>query len=67
MNAQMIAPIVRQVLQVVAGGLIASGKLNPTELDTIVGAIMAVGTCAWMLWAKRSQNQTVKPELTNSK
>lgn len=56
MNAATIAAIVRHLLGIASGYLIAKGvQLDAGTVETIAGAVGSLGAVAWSLWAKRAK------------
>jgi len=51
--SQQIAGIVRHVLTFGAGFLVSSGVLDPTQVETIVGGLVAVVGVVWSIVAKK--------------
>lgn len=43
----VLLPIVRHGLQLAAGYLVAKGQLDPTQAETLVGGLMAIGSVGW--------------------
>ena len=52
--ATIITPLVRYSLIAVAGGLVSKGYIDHAQIDAIAGAIVALGTTAWMILVKRN-------------
>lgn len=56
MTATTISAIVRHLLGIAGGYLLAKGiELDSTTVETIAGAVGALGAVAWSLWSKRSK------------
>lgn len=54
MNASVVASIVRHLLGIGAGWLLAKGiDLSPTSIETIAGSVGSLVAVAWSLWAKK--------------
>lgn len=53
MNAETIGGIVRHALTALGGYLVASGVLDPTQMETVVGAVVTVVGVVWSVWQKR--------------
>jgi hypothetical protein len=47
-----LLPVVRQVVQNLAGVLLGAGILNENEITAIAGLVMSAVTVAWMLIAR---------------
>jgi hypothetical protein len=45
--------LLRHALTFGAGALVASGHIDPTEAETVVGAGMALGAVGWSWWQKK--------------
>ncbi len=52
MNAAIITTILRSVLSIVAGGLIANGTLEDADIQTITGVLVGLGTAVWSIYQK---------------
>lgn len=48
-------PVVRQIIQHLAGVILGAGVLNESEATIVAGALIAVGNLVWMLRAKAKQ------------
>lgn len=56
MTATTISAIVRHLLGIAGGYLLAKGiELDATTIETIAGALGSLGAVAWSLWSKRSK------------
>jgi hypothetical protein len=56
MNASVIASIVRHLLGIASGWLLAKGfALDAGAIETIAGALGSLGAVAWSLWSKKGQ------------
>jgi hypothetical protein len=56
MTSTTIAAIVRHLLGIAGGYLIAKGiSLDSATIETVAGAIGSLGAVAWSLWSKRSK------------
>lgn len=54
-TATMITPLIRYALIAVAGGLISKGYITAEQIDIIAGAIVSIGTVAWLAIVKNKQ------------
>lgn len=54
-TATMVTPLIRYALIAVAGGLISNGYITAEQLDIVAGAIVSVGTVAWLAVVKNKQ------------
>lgn len=61
MNAPLAIPLLRQMLQVFGGALIARGYLDETAWDALTGLIINGATLFWWL-QDRSTNSRVTKE-----
>lgn len=52
--------IIRHLLTAAAGGLIASGKLDPEQADTLIGAGGIIASIAWSAAAKSKYFPRIK-------
>lgn len=59
MNPAMIGGTVRTVIAVVSGALLGGGFISQDDanavsgnIETIIGAVTALATLGWSLWAK---------------
>lgn len=50
---QVITSIIRHLLTVFAGGLIADGTLTDGDVQTISGAVLTVGVIVWSIIEKK--------------
>jgi len=56
MNATIIASIVRHLLGIASGYLIAKGiELDSGTIETIAGSIGSLLAVGWSLWSKRAE------------
>jgi hypothetical protein len=53
MNAESFAGIVRHFMTALGGYLAATGVLDVTQTETIVGAVVALAGVAWSIWQKQ--------------
>ena len=54
MNSSVLASIVRHVLGIASGWLLAKGiELDAGTIETIAGALGSLGAVGWSLWSKR--------------
>jgi hypothetical protein len=70
MNTATMLPIIRHVLQIIAGILIAKGWLSDKEAADLTSAVLdlagpaiGLGTIAWMVWDKKSKPTPTAPAL----
>ena len=49
MNLEIVLGLVRHLLTLVGGYYVASGKLDPTNVDTIVGAVTSLVGAGWSI------------------
>jgi hypothetical protein len=54
MNQEQITSILRQVLFVLAGGLVTHGYVDAATLQTIIGALIVLGTSGWAIYIRRN-------------
>ena len=55
MNASIISSIVRHLLGIGSGWLLAKGiELDAGAIETIAGALGSLGALGWSLWSKRA-------------
>lgn len=54
-TATMVTPLIRYALIAVAGGLISKGYITAEQIDIIAGAIVSLGTVAWLAIVKNKQ------------
>lgn len=54
-TATMVTPLIRYALIAVAGGLISKGYITAEQIDIIAGAIVSLGTIAWLAIVKNKQ------------
>lgn len=55
MNASIASSIVRHILGIASGWLLAKGiELDAGTIETIAGALGSLGAVGWSLWSKRS-------------
>jgi hypothetical protein len=54
MNPSIISSIVRHLLGIASGWLLAKGiELDAGAIETIAGALGSLGALGWSLWSKR--------------
>lgn len=53
MNADEVAGVVRALLAGLGGAAVASGKADPTTVETVAGAASVLAAAGWSVWAKR--------------
>lgn len=51
----MLTPLIRYALIAVAGGLISKGYITAEQVDIVAGAIVSLGTVAWLAVVKNKQ------------
>jgi hypothetical protein len=51
----MIFGLLRHVLTMAGGALVAAGYASPTDVETVVGALLAIGGVAWSAYDKRGR------------
>ncbi len=49
----MIVPVLRHVLQIGAGALVAKGAIDESVAQQLVGLGVSVGTLIWYGWSKK--------------
>jgi hypothetical protein len=55
MNPSIIASIVRHLLGIASGWLLAKGiELDAGAIETIAGALGSLGALGWSIWSKRA-------------
>lgn len=54
MNTAMILGLARHVLTMAGGYLAAKGLLDPTAVDTVVGALLTIAGAGWSLHSKKA-------------
>lgn len=52
MNWEMVGGLIRHVLTFGGGFLVTNGVLEAAQLETVIGAVIALGGVAWSLWHK---------------
>ena len=52
MNAT-IAGLIRHIITILGGGLVAKGHIDETGIETVAGAIAVIIGMAWSVWSKR--------------
>lgn len=65
-NKKKLFSLVRHILTFVAGLLVARGKLDPTEADSIVGGIMLLGGALWGYHKPEAQDDSQADEVKES-
>jgi hypothetical protein len=53
MSLDQILGIARAVLAAIGGYAVAQGVLDPAQLETVVGALLTIGTAIWSVLAKK--------------
>lgn len=53
MNQEQIISILRQIMLVVGGGLVTKGYVDATTLNTVIGALLALGASGWAIYTRR--------------
>jgi hypothetical protein len=53
MNQDQITSLLRQILFVAAGGLVTKGYVDAATLQTIIGALVILGTSGWAIYTRR--------------
>lgn len=48
-------PVLRQIIQHLAGVILGAGVLSESEATIVAGALIAVGNLVWMLRARAKQ------------
>lgn len=56
-TATMATPLIRYALIAVAGGLISKGYITAEQVDIVAGAIVSIGTVAWLAIVKNKQGE----------
>lgn len=54
-TATMVTPLIRYGLIAVAGGLISKGYITAEQVEIVAGALISIGTVAWLTIVKRKQ------------
>ena len=58
MNSTIIASIVRHLLGIASGYLIAKGiEVDAATIETVAGAVGSLLAVGWSLWAKRAPKE----------
>lgn len=63
MDIALLIPVIRQILQIAGGFLIARGWLDDAGADALIGILVNVIVFAWWLFDRRKinkANQTLK-------
>lgn len=55
--ATIITPLLRYALIALAGGLISKGYITAEQIDVVAGALVSLGTVAWMTLVKKRQKE----------
>jgi hypothetical protein len=53
MNPAILLGLVRHVLTLVGGVLVSRGSLDPTQAETLIGAILSIVGVVWSVLQKR--------------
>jgi hypothetical protein len=53
MKVEVILGLLRHVLTLVGGYYVASGKADPSSVDTIIGGICGIVGAGWSIQSKR--------------
>lgn len=53
--ATILTPLLRYALIALAGGLISKGYITAEQIDVVAGALVSLGTVAWMTLVKKNQ------------
>lgn len=53
MDQVLAVGLLRHLLQVVGGILLARGVVDPGGWDLIAGAVTSAGTAGWYLWSRK--------------
>lgn len=51
--------LLRHLLTTAGGWLVAQGKMDPGDVETLTGAALAIVGVAWSVWHKRQVNQEI--------
>lgn len=60
MNGHLTIPLLRHVLQVCGGALLARGYLDQAALDALTGLIINGATLFWWLYDHRKNSPVIK-------
>ena len=60
MNKEQILGLVRHALTIIGGGLVTSGKLDVTQLETIIGLVLSAAGLVWSFFSKTKVEPEVK-------
>jgi len=63
MNWEMVGGLVRHILTFGGGYLVTSGLLDAAQLETTIGAIIAVGGVVWSIFHKSNVQARIKSAL----
>lgn len=53
MTWTQVAGIVRAVLAAAGGYAVAKGLVDPTQLETLIGAVLTIGAAVWSVISKK--------------
>jgi len=53
MSQDMIMGVIRALLAAIGGGLVSKGYVDEATSNTIIGAVITLGTAAWSIAAKK--------------
>jgi hypothetical protein len=56
MTLSLVIPILRQILQVIGGALIAKGVLDAGSSEALIGAALNLTTFGWWLFDRNAHN-----------
>lgn len=62
MDWQSIQVIARAILQGLAGILVSKGVLDGTGAETLIGAVLGIGSVVWSLVNKKTLLNTPPPQ-----
>src|SRR5687767_161392 len=51
----IITGILRHLITTAGGTLVAQGTLSDSDINLVVGALMAIGGVAWSVWSKKKE------------
>lgn len=57
MDIALLIPVIRQILQIAGGFLIARGWLDDAGVDALIGIVVNVIVFGWWLFDRRKINQ----------
>lgn len=53
MSMEQIMGVARALLAAGGGYLVSRGLIDPTQLETVIGAVLTVGAAVWSIIAKK--------------